>query len=452
MTLTLRQLRQFLPAVPIRAAGDFLLQGMSIDTRTLSPGNLYVALTGQKVDGHQYVEKAAELGAGAALVSHWVDGVEIPQIRFDDCEVGMGKIASVWRDLCNPTVIAVTGSNGKTTVKQMLGAIFSREFPGEETLITEGNLNNQQGVPLTLSKLSASTKVAIVEHGANHHDEIAYLATLSKPDIAIITNAGLAHLEGFGSVGGVAKAKGELVDGLSEQGVAILNADDDFFPEWLERVGKRKVISFGFTDESVVRVSHYGDAGFTLAYQEQTIHLSNNLSGKHNALNLAAAVAAAIAVGLPFVSSAEAALNYQPVKGRFALVDGFKAAHLINDSYNANPSSVIAGIKSLPENAVRWLALGEMRELGDASEQWHREVGLVAKAAGVERLFCFGDDMRFAADAFGDGAACYDSHELLVDDINHALVSAADKPWILVKGSLTTGMEKVIHLLEASAC
>jgi UDP-N-acetylmuramoyl-tripeptide--D-alanyl-D-alanine ligase len=450
MTLTLRQLRQYLPAVSIRAAGDFLTTGLSIDTRTLQSGDLFVALPGEKVDGHQYIQMAADKGASAALVERFVD-VDIPQLLVEDVIIAMGLVARAWREICQPSVIAITGSNGKTTVKQMLGAIFNAQYEIGKILITEGNLNNHLGVPLMLSKLTEQTEFAILEHGANHHQEIEYLSILSEPHIAVITNAGPAHLEGFGSLAGVAKAKGELITGLKKDGTAILNADDDYLAVWLELAKGKKVITFGFSSLAEVRVIEFADRALTVRYQGEEKTVTTVFDGNHNALNLAAAVAAAIAAGLEFKVSVEIAANFEQVGGRYQPVEEIKQAYVIDDTYNANPASVIAGMKSMPADAERWLVLGAMGELGESSDELHFEIGQTAKTLGFSRLFVFDEAARPVVEGFGADESClYKTHDALAEVLSgdikqQSAEEGSAKPWVLVKGSRSSAMESVIE-------
>lgn len=456
MTLTSSQLKQFLPAVAVRSAGDFLLHGMSIDSRKIKSGDLFVALQGTQVDGHHYVVGAAEKGASAALVEHWIEDADIPQIRCDDAVIGMGQIASLWRDLCPPQhTITVTGSNGKTTVKQMLAAIFAAQYPEETLLVTEGNLNNHLGVPLMLARLSEQTQVAILEHGANHPGEIKYLCSLSKPTIALITNAGPAHLEGFKSIEGVAYAKGEMIQSLPEDGVAIINADDQHTNVWQTMADHRKRLLFGVSEHADVRLVDYSQEGLTLAYHDQTVRIETNLHGQHNAMNLAGAVAVAIAAGVDFEQAARSGATFSQEKGRLQLVEQIKAADVYDDSYNANPASVIAGMQSLSSEQPKWLVLGAMGELGADAKQWHHQIGEQAAALGFERVFGLGDLTQATTLAFGSGEV-FEQHEALAEALHDALVNpeakSDQKPQILVKGSRSAHMERVVQLLVEARC
>ena len=302
---TLATLAQQLNASPPAQSTDF--SGISTDTRTLTPGNLYIAIRGEQFDGHQFVAEAAKKGAAAALVSEKV-AVDLPQLMVDDTILALGNIAAQWRDQFVLPLIGVTGSNGKTTLKNMIAAILRAacDNQAEKVLATEGNLNNNIGMPLNLARLNAQHRYAVIEMGMNHFGEIEYLTKITRPHVALITNAGASHLEGLGDVAGVARAKGEIFLGLQENGVAVLNRDDAFFPFWHSLIGKHKLITFGFhpdADVSIISQPNQNANQFTLRTPRGNIDITLPLLGRHNILNALAAAAATTIIGIDLKAS-----------------------------------------------------------------------------------------------------------------------------------------------------
>ena len=434
---------------------------VSIDTRTLKPGDLFIAISGERFDGHDFVAQAAEKGACAALVERTLD-IDLPQVVVGDCRVALGQLGAARRSASAAKVVGVTGSNGKTTAKEMVAAILGLQAP---VLKTRGNLNNDLGVPLTLMELQAEHRYAVIEMGANHAGEIAYVAGLAKPDVALITNAGAAHLEGFGSREGVARAKGEMIAALGPDGVAILNADDVFIDLWRELAANRPVITFGFGANADVRgltdtvkVRH-DDGGFHTAFdydhQGQTRSIRLRVAGRHNVANALAATAVATALGIEPAQIAEGLASVMPVAGRMQPVMAQNGTLLINDTYNANPSSFQAALDVLCEMPGQpWVVLGTFGELGEDSADLHAELGRQARARGVARLFATGPFAERAVETFGTGAAFYPELNQLVEQLKEDLREDAV---VLVKGSRSQRMERVIEALccstrEPSCC
>ena len=423
---------------------DVLLNGVSTDTRSLSGGELFIALRGPNFDGHEFVAQAMEAGAVAVMVDHELD-VAIPQLLVSDTRLAMGQLASAWRQRFTIPVFAVTGSNGKTTVKEMLASILSGLG---EVHATRGNLNNDIGVPLTLFKLGEQHTSAVIEMGANHLGEIAYLVGLAKPDVAIITNAAAAHLEGFGSLEGVARAKGEIYAGLANDGTAIVNADDKFAPLWREIIKPRKKIEFGIEQACDVSAKFAptlkgNETLIKTPAGEMTINLP--LLGQHNVMNALAATAAVLAADVSLTVVQQGLEKMQAVPGRLQAKSGVHASRIIDDTYNANPASVSAAIRVLQGFAGdHFLALGDMGELGSGEEALHRQVGCEARQQGVDRLYTIGELAKYAADEFGEQACSFDNHEAMVAALKEDLHQEAT---LLVKGSRRMHMERVVEAL-----
>lgn len=430
---------------------DVEFQGVSTDTRSLQHGNLFVALSGPNYDGHRFVSEAAAKGAAAALVSERVD-VALPQITVAQTRTSLGQLATAWRARFSLPLIGVTGSNGKTTVKEMIAAILTQGGP---LLVTHGNLNNDIGVPLTLFRLDSKQRYAVIEMGANHAGEIATLTRIAQPTIALITNAGPSHLEGFGSIEGVAHAKGEIYSGLDANGIAIINADDHYAPLWRTFAGKRRSLSFGLAqpaDVSAQWEARTNGSLLQLVTPAGRLALHLKLPGKHNVMNALAATAAALAAEAPLTDIQHGLETMEPVAGRLQLRPSYRGSRLIDDSYNANPASLAAGLAVLAiQPGAKWLVLGDMAELGADAERLHHEVGHIAHTSGVNRLYCVGALSREAAKGFGHGA----HHFATQDELIAALIAAlthnhADDVTLLVKGSHSAQMERVAAALTAT--
>lgn len=437
--LSLSQIAQMLDA---RLLGDDMaVQGVSTDTRQPVKGTLFIALKGSNFDAHDVLDQELNEPPAALLVSRPLD-LDVPQILVEDTRLALGHLSRAWRKECAATVIAVTGSNGKTTVKEMLAAILGQ---AGKTLATAGNLNNDIGVPLTLLRLRSDHKYAIIEMGANHVGEIAYLTNLASPDIALLNNASAAHLEGFGTLENVIKAKGEIFAGLKAGGAAILNADSPALYDWLPLVDDFDRVTFGFSQEADCRVT--GTTPLKITRGAESVNVALALPGRHNQLNAAAAAASALAVGLPLPLIAQGLERMKAVAGRLCVLTHASGAVIIDDSYNANPASMQAGINTLKANSgTRILVIGDMAELGATARASHRDVGLAASVAGLEGLCALGVDSQAAVEAFGTNARHFDSAEALCD---HLVPCLREGVTMLVKGSRSARMERVVDGLMA---
>jgi UDP-N-acetylmuramoyl-tripeptide--D-alanyl-D-alanine ligase len=426
---------------------DRTFDGISTDTRSIRDGQMFFALQGPNFDGCDYVGQAKDSGAAGAVVSRLVD-VDIAQIQVDDAKLALGRLAAAWRDSKNVQVVGITGSNGKTTLKELVAACLRTVAP---TLATEGNLNNDIGMPLMLARLSDEHEYAVLEMGANHAGEIANLASLARPDVVVITNAGSAHLEGFGSIQGVAHAKGEILQVESRPAFAVLNADDDYYDYWSSLAEDVQSLSFGLTAAADIRAddisSDANGSTFTLHLPESELRVSLPLPGLHNVRNAAAAAAVAVALNIDAGHIKSALENIAPVAGRLQPLVGINGCTLFDDSYNANPISTMAAAEFLAGlKGESWLVLGDMKELGDDAKELHREVGASARTSGIDRLFALGDLSKYCVAGFGSGAVWYSSIDELIAD-----VSAADSSTnVLVKGSRSMHMERVVAALCAT--
>jgi UDP-N-acetylmuramoyl-tripeptide--D-alanyl-D-alanine ligase len=420
------------------------------DSRTLEQGALFVALAGDNFDGHDFVAQAAARGAAGAVVTRPV-AAAVAQVVVPDTLGALTCFAKAWRREFSGTVVGITGSNGKTTVKEMTGAILGACGP---CLVTRGNLNNHIGVPLTLARLEATQRFAVIEMGANHQREIAHLASIVEPDVGLVINAGPAHLEGFGGIEGVARGKGEMFEALGVDGTAVINADDRFAAFWhgLARkagrtvtFGMRESADFSAKDVRAEAVSDGFATEFALASPLGQRRIRLALAGEHNVMNALAAAAAASAAGANLDEIEQGLAAMRPVSGRLKPRPACNGARLIDDSYNANPGSVRVGLASLATvPGEHWLVLGEMRELGPESATLHAEIGELACRAGVKRLLAVGDDARHAVEAFGPGATWFASVEDLVAAARAGLHADVT---ILVKGSRSNRLERVADAL-----
>jgi UDP-N-acetylmuramoyl-tripeptide--D-alanyl-D-alanine ligase len=444
-----RRLAQFaMAAGGVLHGADAPFAEVVIDSRRVGRGDLFVALRGLRADGHDFIAAAAAAGASAALVARHVDA-PLPQIIVPDVETALGAAARAWRASYHGVVVGVAGSNGKTTTKEILAAILAQVGP---TLATRGNLNNQLGVPLTLLRLTAEQRAAVIEIGANHPGEVAALAELARPDIGLVTNAGAEHLEGFGSIEGVARAEGELFAALTATGTAVVNGDDAFAALWRDMT-RARVVSFGFALTAPVRAEQLSldvdQRGFVTRFDliapagRRRVELA--LAGRHNVQNALGAAAAALAAGAGLEQVAAGFAAMRAVAGRLQLRLARGGAWLIDDSYNANPTSVHAGIDVLAGLAGRrWLVLGDMAELGAHAEASHREAGRYARARGIERLYAHGPLAALAAAEFGAGAQCFDAAEPLSQALAAAL---APDVRLLIKGSRVNRLDRVVAAL-----
>ena len=453
--MTLQQAAKILNAQLV-GAGHVSFDAVSTDSRQLKAGDLFVALKGPNFDAHDYVAQAAEQGAVAAIVEKQI-ACDLPQLIVADTRLALGQLASFWRSQFQGKVIGITGSNGKTTVKEMLARIMGQKGA---VLATEGNLNNDIGVPLMLLRLKPEQhNVAVMEMGANHAGEIAYLTSLVQPDVAVITNAAAAHLEGFGSVEDVARAKGEIWQGLRENGTAIVNLDDDFADYWRELVVDHQSMGFGMLPSADVRLGEGGvhweisgnvyKSNFNLQTPVGSIDIALSLAGKHNVMNALAAAASAIAAGASLVDVQAGLESMAPVKGRLEPKTTRFGQLIIDDSYNANPHSLRAAIDVLLQaEGEKILVMGDMAELGSEADELHYEIGAEARHKGVDQLLACGCHCQEAVKGFGEGAVCFDSQESLTECLLTMLSEPQHKAAVLlVKGSRSAAMEKVVNVL-----
>ncbi len=422
---------------------DCEIQGVAIDSRRVEPGNLFAALGGSRVDGHRFVPAARSQGAAAVLVSAAQDD-DASQIVVDDVQQALGRLAAHWRRQCPATVIGITGSNGKTTVKEMLGSILSLRH---RVRATEGNYNNELGLPLTLFSLSSAHDYAVLELGASRAGDIRYLADICQPSIGLVNNAGPAHLEGFGSLDGVAEAKGELFEALGEDGWAIINGDQSWNEQWCRQSGAARRLVFGFAEQADIRGYDGRSGRLVIEHGEERIEVTLPLPGAHNRMNALAAAAAARALGIPMQDIQQGLEAVRPVPGRLNAIVSAGGWTVIDDTYNANPASLYAGIQVLAEQSTpAWLVLGDMAELGPDARKLHAEMGGAAASLGVKRLYAVGPLSTEAVDAFGHGARHFDSKQALIDAL---LADIGAQITCLVKGSRSAGMEDIVEALLA---
>lgn len=423
---------------------------ISTDTRTLKPGALYVALRGENFDGHRFVEQAIKAGATGVLVSQAVTAdSEITTLQVPDTLIALQQMAHASRLQFDGPVIAVTGSNGKTTTKEMIAAVLRAHYGADAVLATTGNLNNHIGVPLTLLARQASHKVAVIEMGMNHFGEIALLTQLAEPTMAVITNAAPAHLEGVGSLAGVAEAKGEIFAGLRAGGVAVVNADDYFLPYWQVLNRDRAMTTFGIaTTANVVGESGAapGQMWLDSTSNPGKLEIQLPVAGDHNVANALAAVAVARGLGIPEATikrGLEATVN---VSGRLTSRPFINGATLIDDSYNANPASMRAAARVLITHAApRYLVLGDMGELGSTSEQLHELLATDLSKLPLDGVFTLGPKMKRVAHIFGVKGKSFDDVDPLAESLYPRLTVGAT---LLVKGSRSMALERVIEKLE----
>jgi UDP-N-acetylmuramoyl-tripeptide--D-alanyl-D-alanine ligase len=425
------------------------------DSRTLAPQQLFVALKGPRFDGHEFVGAALALGAAGALVAA-EQPVKLAQIIVPDTQAALERAARGWRAQFRGALVGVAGSNGKTTAKEMTAAILGQSG---DCLATRGNLNNHIGVPLTLLRLTPAHRFAVVEMGANRAGEVAALVSIAHPTIGMITNAGAEHLEGFGSLEGVARAEGEMVAGLAAGATAVINADDEFAGLW-RALTPARVVTFGVrepADFNATEVrSSVGSEGFRTQFRltapagSAAIRLA--VGGAHNVANALAAAAAAASAGASLEHIAAGLAAVRAVPGRLQFKQAVSGAWLIDDSYNANPSSVRAAIEVLGSLGGRkWLVLGDMAELGEFAQAAHREIGEFARAHGVERLYATGSLAVRAVDSFGAGAQWFTDAAALTAALTAELGAAGPDVRLLIKGSRVNRLERVVDALAADS-
>ncbi|MCX7628380.1 MAG: UDP-N-acetylmuramoyl-tripeptide--D-alanyl-D-alanine ligase [Methylophilaceae bacterium] len=440
---------------------DLRFLGVTTDSRLVTGGDLFVALHGTRFDGHDFVAQCFERGAVAAMVCREPlhgdkEKLAGSLLMVRDTRKGLGDLAAYWRGKFVIPLAAITGSNGKTTVKEMLANILRAYSGSEAVLATEGNLNNDIGLPLTLLKMRDTHRYAVAEMGMNHLGEIAYLTRIARPTVALVNNAQPAHLEGVGSVEAVARAKGEIFQGLTDDGTALINADDTFAPFWKGLAYPHRIMTFGLeqpADVSADYVLEPEGSSVQLKTPVGNVTLHLNVPGLHNVRNALAAAAAGLALGVTVAAIATGLEGFSGVRGRLQRKTGCCGCTLIDDSYNANPASMRAAISVLASlSGKKIFVMGDMGELGSEAAVMHAEIGAAAKEAGITALYALGEMTRHAVAAFGSGAHHFDRAEALAAEL---LKMLDENTVVLVKGSRFMRMERVVELLQkekASCC
>lgn len=429
--------------------GDVRFVAVNSDSRSIAPGELFVALRGERFDGADFVADAVRRGAVAALVHDGssLPDVSCPLLRVPDTRLALGRLAAWWRRRFSLPLVGITGSNGKTTVKEMTAAILREHAAAADAVLaTEGNLNNDIGLPLTLLKLRAAHRYAVIEMGMNHPGEIDYLTHIAAPDVALVNNAASAHLAGLGTVLAVARAKGEIFAGLGRQGVAVINADDPHAALWRELAAPHRVLDFGLETPAVLgcrwEVIEHG-IQMVLHTPIGTCPVRLAVPGAHNARNALAAAAIALALEVPLAAIQRGLEQFGGVAGRLQRKVGRQGALLIDDTYNANPASMRAALQVLAQRpGQRIFVMGDMGELGEEATHFHAEIGALARQFGIQHLLALGSDSLAAVQAYGAGAAHFERIEDLCDALDALL---APDVTVLVKGSRFMRMERVVQ-------
>ena len=428
---------------------------VSSDTRTLAGGTLFVALRGERFDGHEYLAAAGARGAVAAMVERRAQAADsdspLPLLIVEDTRLGLGRLAAYWRRKFTLPLIAVTGSNGKTTVKEMIAGILAEHAGPARAYATPGNLNNDIGVPLTLLGLRAQHACAVVELGMNHAGETAYLAGIAQPTVALVNNAQREHQEFMHGVEDVAREHGAVFSALPADGVAVINADDDYAGYWRGVCAPRRVLDFGIDRPATVGGRYtLRDFGSEIVVHVPQGEAPVNLqaAGVHNVRNALAAAAAAAAAGVGLDAIARGLAAFRPVQGRLQKTDGRHGAVVLDDTYNANPDSVIAAIDVLARSGgEKFLVLGDMGEVGAQGAAFHAEIGRHARARGIDRMFVLGESSRHAAAAFGEGARHYGDIDALLAELAPCLAQGVT---VLIKGSRFMRMERAVQALTGA--
>lgn len=422
---------------------DVNVASVGTDSRSIAKGQLFIGICGEKFDGNTYAESAIKQGASAALVSEQNTMVK-PIVVVDDTRKALGGLAMYWRKKFTIPLVAVTGSNGKTTVKEMIAAIL--KSAGADVLSTEGNLNNDIGMPLTLLKMRAKHAYAVIEMGMNHEEEIRYLTNIAQPKVAVVINAGTAHIGELGSRDAIARAKGEIFEGLVDGGIAVINADDSFYDYWKNLNKDNSVLSFGFKSSADVsaefKLSDKG-SGIALKTPNGRIKFHLSLLGEHNVSNALAASAVAVALGVSNDDIASGLRQFNNINGRLSWFEGLHGATVIDDTYNANPDSMKAAIDVLvKQNAQSVFVMGDMGELGMGAEAMHADIGFYAKQKNISRFLSFGELSNSSSLAFGGSGQHFESIENLIEVLKACMQSDVT---VLVKGSRFMKMERVVQ-------
>jgi len=426
---------------------DQTFHGISIDSRQDNTGRLFIAIRGEHVDGHAYLTTAQQQGAVAALVEQYHPDITLPQLVVKDTRLALGDIGRLARARLKAKVLALTGSCGKTTTKNLLASICSQAAP---SAATRGNLNNDYGVPLTLAGLPEDIHYAVIEMGANHQQEIAYLTDIARPDIALITNVGPVHLEGFGGLDGVAHGKGEIFRGLSTDGIAVINLDDAFAPYWQALTKDKRQVTFGTHAKAMIRaeamsLDGVGHPTFTLITPQGQVQVSLQLLGMYNIFNALAAAAAAFAADIPLAAIAAGLAAQAAGDGRMQLRPGYQGAQIFNDTYNANPLAMKMALQLLATQPGRKIfVMGDMGELGPESASWHARVGEMAASLHIDALYAVGTLSTHAVQAFGTKAHHFTDKKTLIASVREILDA---NTYVLVKGSRSAGMEEVVQAI-----
>ncbi len=432
---------------------DGLFKSVTIDSRRIEDGDLFVAIPGTHYDGHDFIAKASAHGAVGALVSHMSVVGEVPQVRVKDTTTALGQLGAHWRTCFDFPIVAVTGSNGKTTVSGLIASILNQSG---DCITPHNSFNNHWGVPLTLLRIRKHHTHAVIEMGMNQPGEIAYLSGLAQPDIALINNVATAHLAGFGCLQHIADAKAEIFTGLKRTGIAVLNADDPYYQVCLRHIGKREVLRFGVrgrmgdasTDISA-DIPSGTPSKFELKVDRQHAHIRLKLLGKHNVRNALAAAAASHAAGATLPEIKAGLEGFTAIKGRLNPLKGINGAQIIDDTYNANPASSMAALDVLADfSGERIAVFGGMAELGAQSDSLHHQVGAHARRCGIDHWMSFGASRQHYASGFGAGAEYYDDLKRLTDRVVPLL---SPDTTVLVKGSRSAAMERVVEKLTTNS-
>lgn len=448
MQASLVQLQQYMPGAVLNA--DIEFSGVCIDSRQIQPGNLFVALRGERFDGHRYIAEVLKNGAAAIVSEVLSDSVNAPVLLVPDTRVALGQIAHYWRQQFSLPVIGVTGSNGKTTVKGMIASILQEAFGLDNYLATAGNLNNEIGVPLTLLRLNIAHRAAVVELGMNHPGEIANLVAIAQPTVGLVNNAQREHQEFMATVVAVAQENGAVLCGLPAEGVAVFPGDDPFSALWLDAIQQpaRRNLTFGLSADVQVGADyqlHATGSDLSIKTEMGTIVVQLAIPGLHNVRNALAATACALAIGVDVDAIGRGLTAFTPVAGRLQHKQARNGANLIDDTYNANPDSVRAAIEVLAQAAApRILVLGDMGEVGSNGVAFHQEIGAYARTCGIEHLITLGELSAAAAAVFGaDSEHCSD-----VQAVKHAVENVlTESATVLIKGSRFMRMERVVESL-----
>lgn len=431
---------------------DVLFASVVTDSRQVVSDALFVALHGDNFDGHVYARQALQQGAAAVMISKQQDNLT-PALLVKDTRLALGSLAAYWRSKFAIPLAAITGSNGKTTVKEMLAAILRTAAGSDEAVLaTQGNLNNDIGLPLTLLKLREWHRYAVVEMGMNHAGEISYLTNLGRPTVALVNNATAAHIGGLGSVEEIAKAKGEIFEGLAAGGIAVINADDAYAPLWLSLAADYQVLSFGLGTPADISASYRLQADgseLQVSTPQGSFQAQLAVPGLHNVRNALAATAVALAMGVDALHIAQGLGQFGGVNGRLQRKPGLNAALVIDDTYNANPASMKAAIDVLASQAGdKVMVMGDMGELGEQAAAMHADIGAYARQAGIASFYALGELSRHAVDAFGAGAQLLASPEAISEALAQHMGAETT---VLVKGSRFMRMERVVQLITTTS-